>query len=169
MYGVESAVHPDYRGHGVGGQLMDARFRTLKLLNLKGMVAGSLFMDYWKYADTCTQAEYVQAVVEGRVFDTNLSKQLHKGFRVHNLIPDYVYDPRTGNYAVCIVWENPDYDPAYGPQPSAPRTIPVAFDLPASPERAAFPPPTAAAVAARMPTVQPAPPVPFATVSAAGS
>jgi GNAT superfamily N-acetyltransferase len=110
MYGVDSSVHPDYRGFGVGSKLMDARFAVLKSLNLRGMIAGSLFIDYHRVADTVTPAQYIQDVIDGVRTDTNLSKQIHKGFRVLNVIEEYCTEPRTGNRAAAILWENPDYD-----------------------------------------------------------
>ncbi len=112
MYGVESCVHPDYRGHGVGSRLMDARFAVLRQLNLRGMIAGSAIIDYYRYADRVPVEDYVRGVEAGIYFDTNLTKQLHKGFRVHTLIPNYVSDPETCGWGVLIVWKNPDYRPA---------------------------------------------------------
>ncbi len=112
MYGVESCVHPDYRGIGVGGKLMEARFEVAKALNLRGMVAGSAVIDYYRYADQIAPDDYMQGVVDGRYFDTNLTKQLHKGFRAVALIPDYLPDPETRGWGVVIVWDNPAYDPA---------------------------------------------------------
>ena len=112
MYGVDTSVHPDYRSRGVGGLLMDARFAVLKALNLRGMIAGSMIIDYEQVADSLTPEEYVADVVAGQRFDTNLSKQLRKGFKVHNLIPNYVDDPRTRNWAAAIIWENPEYSAA---------------------------------------------------------
>lgn len=112
MYGVESCVHADYRGAGVGGKLMEARFDVARELNLRGMVAGSAIIDYYKYADTVAPEDYVRGVVEGRYFDTNLSKQLRKGFKTVATIPDYLPDPETRAWGVVIVWENPGYDPA---------------------------------------------------------
>jgi GNAT superfamily N-acetyltransferase len=109
MYGAESCVHPAYRGNGVGSRLMDARFDTLRRLNLRGMVAGSAIIDYGAVRHEVTPEAYVQDVIAGRRFDTNLTKQLHKGFRASYLIPDYVMDEWTGRYGVCITWENPDY------------------------------------------------------------
>lgn len=132
MYGVESIVHPDYRGRGIGSKLMDARFETLRKLNLRGMIAGSLFIDYHKVADRMTPEEYIRAVEAGQLFDTNLTKQLHKGFRVHNLIPNYIPEPRTRNYAVAIIWVNPDYTP--GKQVVA-KVIPARFDVKLKPRR----------------------------------
>ncbi|MCA9910777.1 MAG: GNAT family N-acetyltransferase [Anaerolineae bacterium] len=112
MYGVESCVHPEYRGRGVGSLLMDARFDVLRRLNLRGLIAGSIPMDYHTVAASMTIEDYVREVVEGLRFDTNLSKQLHKGFQVHNLIPGYIHDARSRNWAVAIVWDNPAYQPS---------------------------------------------------------
>jgi GNAT superfamily N-acetyltransferase len=109
MYGVDTSVHPEYRSRGVGGLLMHARFAVLKALNLRGMIAGSMIIDYEQVAESQSAEAYVADVVAGRRFDTNLSKQLRKGFKVHNLIPNYVEDPRTRNWAAAILWENPEY------------------------------------------------------------
>jgi GNAT superfamily N-acetyltransferase len=110
MYGVETCVHPDYQGQGVGGKLMEARYATARRLNLRGMVAGSAIIDYGKVADYVPVEQYVADVVAGRRFDRNLSKQLRKGFRVHNLIPNYLEDdPASADWGVTIVWENPEY------------------------------------------------------------
>ena len=102
-------MHPDYQGLGVGSQLMNARFDLLRRLNLRGAVAGSLFVGYEDVAEQMPPEQYVQEVVDGKRFDSNLSKQLRKGFKVRNLIPNYTYDPRTRDYAAAIVWINPDY------------------------------------------------------------
>ncbi len=89
---------------------MDARFDVLRQLNLRGMVAGSAIVDY-ETAPYLTAGEYVRQVQAGLRFDTNLSKQLHKGFRVHNVIPNYLDEEADGTlgYGVAIVWYNPDY------------------------------------------------------------
>lgn len=112
MYGVESCVHPDYRSLGIGGKLMDARFAVAQELNLRGLVAGSAIIDYYRYADSVTPQDYVRGVVAGQYFDTNLSKQLKKGFSALALIPDYLPDPETRGWGVIIVWHNPTYNPA---------------------------------------------------------
>lgn len=111
MYGVETCVHPDYQGQGVGSKLMEARYAVARRLNLRGMVAGSAIIDYGKVAASVPVEQYVADVVAGRRFDANLSKQLHKGFRVHNIIPNYLEgDPRSAGWGVTIVWENPDFE-----------------------------------------------------------
>lgn len=112
LYGVDNVVLARYRGHGIGGRLMKARYNIAKRYNLRGMVAGSLIIDYYKVADTVPVDEYVADVVAGRRWDTNLSKQIKKGMRVFNVIPNYLNDmPESCNYGVTIVWDNPDYRP----------------------------------------------------------
>lgn len=107
---------------------MDARFDMLRQLNLRGMVAGSAIIDYHT-APHLTPNQYVLEVVAGVRFDTNLSKQLHKGFRVHNVIPNYLIgDSTTMGYGVAIVWENNAYRPNVGAgRAIKPRSY--AFDL----------------------------------------
>jgi GNAT superfamily N-acetyltransferase len=127
MYGVETLVHPDYQGYGIGGLLMETRFDVARRLNLRGIVGGSLIIDYHKVADRFTPEAYVAEVAAGRLFDTNLSKQIKKGFKPLNPIPDYTFYPLSLNYAIAIVWENPAYRKPEG------KIIP--FEMPA-PQRA---------------------------------
>jgi hypothetical protein len=122
MYGVDSFVHPDYRSQGVGGKLMEARFATARKLNLRGMVAGSLIMDYHKVARSVPVEQYVREVAAGKRFDGNLSKQLKKGFKVAGIVPNYADSWGSLGYAVTILWDNPDYRPAQ--RPTAPLLYP---------------------------------------------
>lgn len=109
MYGVESAVHPDYQGQGVGGRLMDARAAVVRRLNLRGIVAGSVIRDYHTVAQQVTPQQYLEEVIAGLRWDSNLSKQMRKGFRPLYLIPNYVTDESSLGWGAAIVWHNPDY------------------------------------------------------------
>ena len=131
MYGVESCVHPEYQGRGVGSKLMDARFEVLRNLNLRGMIAGSMIMDYHNVAHLMTPEQYVREVAAGQRFDTNLTKQLHKGFRIVNLIPNYVHDSRTLDWAAAILWDNPEYVSPSETREKAPikNIVPARFDV----------------------------------------
>lgn len=117
MYGVESCVHPDYRGAGIGRMLMDARKRVLKQLNLRGMICGSAIIDYHKVAHEVPVEQYLADVIAGHRFDTNLSKQLKMGFKAGHIIPDYLIDDDCQGYGVEIIWNNPDYRPVWKPMP----------------------------------------------------
>ncbi|MBC7815197.1 MAG: hypothetical protein H7175_28825 [Burkholderiales bacterium] len=111
LYGVESCVVPEYRSLGIGGKFIGLRFDLARRLNLRGMVAGSAIIDYHKVADTMPVDEYVQNIIDGKLWDTNLSKQLKKGFRAVALNENYVTDPTTRGWGVTILWDNPDYRP----------------------------------------------------------
>jgi hypothetical protein len=109
-------VHPAYRSRGVGSKLIEVRYNLVRKLNLRGLAAGSLIIDYYKVADHIPVEKYVEDVIAGRRFDTNLSKQLHKGFKVHGLIPNYSSTETSLNWGVEIAWDNPDYVPQRQPE-----------------------------------------------------
>lgn len=56
--------------------------------------------------------EYVRRVAAGEFTDRTLSPQLKSGLRVRGVIPDYLNDPNSANYASLLDWENPDWRPA---------------------------------------------------------
>lgn len=105
----------------MGGKLIEARYDLARRLNLRGMVAGSLIIDYHKAAHAVSARQYVAEVVAGTRFDTNLTKQLKKGFKVVGLIPNYSEAASSLGWGVEMIWENPDYRPI-----TLPRRQPVA-------------------------------------------
>jgi hypothetical protein len=125
---VDTVVRPEYRSRGIGGQLIEARYDLIRALNMRGLVAGSLIMDYHTVADHMSAEEYVRQVEAGTLWDTNLSKQLRKGFRVRGLIPDYSEFAPSLNWGVCITWENPDYRPS--PTPVKRVAVPRRYVVP---------------------------------------
>ena len=129
---MDSVVLSDYRSQGVGGKLIEARCKVIRKLNLRGLVAGSIPIDYSKVADHVSIEQYVRDVIAGTRFDTNLSKQLRKGFKVHGLIPNYTTELSCGGYGVEIVWDNPDYRPLRRLSSAAlPARLPVIRQMPA--------------------------------------
>lgn len=110
-YGSDISVHPDYRRRGIGSKLYEARKGLVKRINRRGIVAGGLIPGFVNYKHTLTPQEYVEKVLGGELYDSTLSFQLHQGFKVKGLVENYIEDSASDNWAVLILWENPDYRP----------------------------------------------------------
>ena len=105
-YGGDISVHPDYRGHGLGRKLYDARKDLVRRLGRRGIVAGGMLPGYAEHKNRLSIHEYVQQVVAGELTDPTLSFQLRNGFTVRGLLGNYLDDAASGGWATLIVWEN---------------------------------------------------------------
>jgi GNAT superfamily N-acetyltransferase len=108
-YGADISVHPDYRGRGVGKLIYRARKDLVRRYNRRGIVAGGVLPGFVHYKHQMNVQDYVQQVLAGELFDPTLTFQLKEGFVVRGLLPDYLVDSASDNWATLIVWENPDY------------------------------------------------------------
>lgn len=102
LYGVDILVSPFFRGRGVARALYEARFDLQRALGLEHFYAGARIPGYVEHADRMSAEEYVAKVVLGDIVDATLSKQLHLGFTVRGLLPAYLSDPETLDWAVLI-------------------------------------------------------------------
>jgi GNAT superfamily N-acetyltransferase len=107
-YGADIGVHPEYRGLGLGRRLYDARKELVRRLARKGIVAGGVLPGYERWRGRLSVPEYVQRVVQGQLTDPTLSFQLKMGFTVRGMLPDYLEDSASDNWAALIAWDNPD-------------------------------------------------------------
>jgi GNAT superfamily N-acetyltransferase len=108
-YGADISVHPQYRGRGIGKLIYKARKDLVRRYNRRGIVAGGVLPGFVHYKHQISVQDYVAAVVAGELFDPTLSFQLKEGFTVRGLLPDYLEDSASDNWATLIVWENPDH------------------------------------------------------------
>ncbi len=122
LYGADVYVHPDLRGRGVGAALYRARRELCQRLNKRRILAGGRLWNYSEHADTTSPEEYAQRVVSGEFKDLVLSFQLREGFVLRGVMPHYLRDPRSHNYASLLEWLNPTYTSS----PSGPRKVRVA-------------------------------------------
>lgn len=109
LYGADVCVDPSYRGAGIGARLYEARRRLCEELNLKRIVAGGRLWNYEEYRSQYTPQEYAQRVVSGEIKDLVLSFQLREGFILKGVMPNYISDPRSDNWASFLEWRNPKY------------------------------------------------------------
>jgi hypothetical protein len=56
-----------------------------------------------------TALQYAQKVVDGSLTDPVLSFQLRNGFQFIKILPNYMKDSRSLNYASFIEWINPHF------------------------------------------------------------
>jgi hypothetical protein len=112
LYGADIMVHPSVQHHGIAHALTDqARFLVQKE-RLWRMVGGSRLPGYAKHCSTVSIEQYVEAVVNGKVFDPVLSIHLKDGWTVVKPIHGYLqHDEDSAGWAVVIQWVNSDCPP----------------------------------------------------------
>lgn len=108
-YGIDIAVDPAYRGHGIGGRLYDLRKKVATDFGRRGIIAGGVLPGYADHKASMSAAAYVKAVARGDLFDATLSFQIANGFEALGAIADYVDDPATDSSASFLVWRNPEF------------------------------------------------------------
>jgi hypothetical protein len=89
--------------------LYEARKELVAKLNLRRMIAGGRLFNYTEYADRISPYEYADKVMKGELKDPVLSFELDNGFRFVKILPNYLDDVRSLNYASFIEWLNPKY------------------------------------------------------------
>jgi len=109
LYGAEIMVDPDYQGTGAGTALYRAREALVKELDLKRICAGARLRGYGARSSEMSAEDYVRDVKLRKIWDPTLSFQLNRGFRVLNVVSNYLrQDPESLGYAAIIEWRNPD-------------------------------------------------------------
>jgi predicted amidohydrolase/ribosomal protein S18 acetylase RimI-like enzyme len=112
LYGIEIMVDPAFQGMKLSRRLYGARQKLAKDKNLKRIAVGGRIPNYFKYADKLTAAQYVQKVIDKKIYDPVLTAQLANGFVLKRLLPDYLpSDKESGGYATFLEWINFDYKP----------------------------------------------------------
>jgi GNAT superfamily N-acetyltransferase len=106
LYLADIYTHPSVWGQGVARTLYGALFELARNLDLRRVVAGGRLWGYFEYAAALTAETYVARVVHGELHDKVLTSQLRAGFEVRGVLPGYLNDPRSRNFATLLVWEN---------------------------------------------------------------
>lgn len=112
LYGADVYVHPSARGQGVGAALYAARRELCRRLRKRRILAGGRLWNYVDADASLSPEEYAARVVRGEQRDLVLSFQLREGFALRGVMPGYLKDSRSKNYASLIEWLNPDHPAA---------------------------------------------------------
>jgi len=110
LYGADISTAPKYRHEHIGKRLYDFRKETVMKFNLRRMIGGGRLFNYCDYADKMSAVEYAHRVINGEFKDPVLSFELENGFKFIRILPNYLDDVRSLNYASFIEWLNPSYD-----------------------------------------------------------
>jgi ribosomal protein S18 acetylase RimI-like enzyme len=110
LYGADVSSHPEYRRLGVATKLYDARKNLAIKLNLRRIIAGGRIMNYCNYAKKFSPLEYVHKVKRREIKEPVLLFQLRNKFKFIKILPNYLKDARSLNYATFIEWKNPHYE-----------------------------------------------------------
>ncbi len=109
LYGADISTHPKHRHEGIGSMLYAARKDLVMKLNLRRMISGGRLFNYCDYADKISVLEYAEKVIRGELRDPVLSFELDNGFKFIKILPNYLDDVRSLNYASFIEWLNPKF------------------------------------------------------------
>lgn len=109
LYGMEVCVDPEYRGYRLGNRLYNERKKLCQSLGLKGIVFGGRLPTLAKRIKKYGSVEnYVEMIKTKKARDPVLSFQLHNGFELIGIIPDYLsVDHESMGYGMHLVWRNP--------------------------------------------------------------
>lgn len=109
LYGADISTHPKFRHEGIGSMLYGARKELVLRLGLRRMISGGRLFNYQDYADKISASEYANKVISGELHDPVLSFELENGFKFIKILPNYLDDVRSRNYASFIEWLNPQF------------------------------------------------------------
>ncbi|RDJ31352.1 MAG: GNAT family N-acetyltransferase [Crenarchaeota archaeon] len=109
LYGADVSTHPDYRRLGIATKIYNARKDLAIKLNLRRIIAGGRLFNYCDYAKQFSPEEYVKKVKKHEIKEPVLCFQLRNGFKFIKILPNYMKDPRSLNYATFIEWKNPHF------------------------------------------------------------
>lgn len=109
LYGADISTHPKFRHEGIGSMLYGARKELVLRLGLRRMISGGRLFNYQDYADKMSASEYANKVISGELHDPVLSFELENGFKFIKILPNYLDDVRSRNYASFIEWLNPQF------------------------------------------------------------
>lgn len=109
LYADDIVTLPNFRRIGIGTLLFNARKQVATKYNLRRIIGGGRIPNYSNHAHELSTQSYVEKVIEGKIYDPVLRFQIKNGFKVVKILPNYLYDPNSLNYATFIEWTNPKY------------------------------------------------------------
>jgi len=109
LYGMDIGTHPDFRGLGIASFLYDARQESVRKLELKGQYTYGMMSGYGAIKNQMSADMYYELLLENKIKDPTVSRQIKNGFKPYGLVPGYVNDPVCDGYCVLLIRINEKY------------------------------------------------------------
>lgn len=107
LYIVDICIRPAYRKFGLGKWMMQSMYEVVVQLGLDRLLGGGRMPGYHKVADTMSIEAYAEAIMNGSLKDPVITFLLRCGRTPVQVVPDYLEDEESRNYALLMEWRNP--------------------------------------------------------------
>ncbi|WP_258296159.1 GNAT family N-acetyltransferase [Paenibacillus peoriae] len=107
LYVIDLAVRPAYRRLGLGKWLIFSLYHLVIERRLDRLLGAGRMPGYQHHADQLSAEAYVDAVVSGELKDPVLTFLLRCGRVPVCILPNYLDDEQSRNYAALMEWRNP--------------------------------------------------------------
>ncbi len=112
LYGADIMVHPAHQHHGIAHALTDRTRFLVQEERLWRMVGASRLPGYSKHCSNMKIDQYIESVLNEKLFDPALSVHLKDGWSAVRPIHGYLqHDEDSVGWAMVIQWINPDCPP----------------------------------------------------------
>jgi predicted amidohydrolase/ribosomal protein S18 acetylase RimI-like enzyme len=107
LYGMEIMVHPEFRSMKLARRLYEARKNLVREKNLRCILIGGRIPNFYRYHKKMNVEEYVQQVIDKKIYDPVLTAQVSNGFVLKRLLPAYLpNDKESQGYGTFLEWNN---------------------------------------------------------------
>lgn len=107
IYIVDICIDPDYRGLGLGKELMRAMYETVVYLGAEKLAGGSRMPGFKEYKNELTVEAYYEKVINGELSDPVVTFMMKAGRMPEKLMKNYLEDEDSADCAVLMTWKNP--------------------------------------------------------------
>ncbi|MGM0899052.1 MAG: GNAT family N-acetyltransferase [Bacillota bacterium] len=107
LYVVDIGIKPKFRKLKLGKLLMEAMYERVVADGLERLIGGGRMPGYHRYAEKLTAEQYIEHVLDGELKDPVISFLLSSGRMPVTIVPDYLDDEESHNFALLMEWKNP--------------------------------------------------------------
>ncbi|USG63420.1 GNAT family N-acetyltransferase [Brevibacillus ruminantium] len=107
LYVVDICIRPSYRKWRLGASMMQAMYELVVHNGWERLLGGGRMPGYGQYAKEMSAEAYLEKVVTGELKDPVISFLMRCGRTPVKVVPGYLEDEESCNYAALMEWKNP--------------------------------------------------------------